>query len=410
MKVLFKALLLLTFSLFNTYAQISEYTFVPIFPNYPIAKNNVLGIGNLGFDSKEAFYNPSYTSDSQYGLSIFISNNTQIYSNSKIKEYAGEVDKFKSKFITVPNISLQYNFGNYIIYLQYFNDLLLYNYAPSGTWIKEFYTFNGLYGLSVKEPEFLINNHLVQFAISMKIIKNLSASIALLSNIYQNKSVFGTFTEELNSEFLDNYQVLTAINYSANPISLYLLFKSQTDPQRLGTEIMKVDNEIKYYNNSLVSYPGNLGYGIQYCIYEPLKLSLEMQHEFLNVNYKYEYKKAPSEVSDFSGEISHKIFNNKINLGVNYLTPIDLSIGFLYSTYLKYDVDVNKTIKYLHALSKIDNSTFYVLTFEYRYYNWLLNLGYQFSEANYDNERFDGNLSRKDIYQSLKLGVGYVFR
>ena len=381
------------------------------FPNYTIAKNNLLGIGNLGFDSEDAFYNPKYNFLNQNEVAIFLSTNSLISSTSKLDINNKQVDLFNGKFITSPNISLQYTYYEYTFFIQYFNDLLLKNFAPISTWSKHFYTLNGERQYSAREPEFLIANQVFQIAISRKIIDDLSISIGLLTNFYQNKQTYGDLTEDISSDNFDNYQILGTINYNSNIFSLYLLYKSQVDPKRLGPEMIKLNDEIEYYNNSIVSFPGILGYGLQYQIWAPVKISLEMQHEFLNTKFNYEYNRAPYEVWDRSGEFSHNIFNNKIIFGINYTSPIDLEIGFLYSKYLKYDIDVDKRINYFPPLPKLDNINLYSLSFEYTYLKWLFNLAYQNSSAEYYRAEFSEGAaqSTNNNYQSLKVGLGYKF-
>ena len=404
MKHLSFIVILILYFKFNIQAQIFEYDLIFTFNDYPIAKNNLSGIGNLGFDSHESLYNPKYNSENENKLAIYLSSNSIINYTAKIPSTDAEV--FKGEFIMWPNLSLQYNIDKYSFYIQYFNELLLKNRAV-GTWSFHIPSFNGERSITSPEPEFLISNNELQLAVSRKIMKGFSISVGILTNIFRNKQIFGSIVKEISSNFLDNIQILGSINYNSGSISLYLLGKSQAGPLHLNPEIIDLNEDIKFYNNAIISYPGYLGYGIQYKIINPLKISIEMQHEFFNTVYDYKYKRVPYvEPWDRSGKFSKNIFNNEIIIGLNYFTPINLSVGLMYSKYLKYDVDVNNLLNYINPLPKYDNINFYDFSCEYFYANWSIYLRYQVSSTGY--KKIPGERDRKDTYQLAILGLGFM--
>lgn len=390
-----------------SFGQISEYTFSELFLEHPIGKNNLRGIGNFGFDSFEQFYNPSKDENDSLTLDISLSGNYVLSSKVKL-DYNSGPELFKNTLALTPNLSIKYNCNNFSLFLQYFNNLMYNNESTAGTWSYTRHTFNGDRSFSTTGPKFCMSNQVLQGVASAILMNGLSFSIGVSTNIYKNSEDFNSnFISELSTEIFDNIQYLVSLNYKSDKINSYFLYRTQSDPQQFGkNDVIKISDDFQFYNNSIISFPGSIGYGIQIVPINGLKLSVEMEHEFLKTTYDYKYKKMPYESWDWSDKFSYSIFNNKIVLGINYHTPFSLVAGLAYSKYLKYDVNINQGYNYFPSLPKIEGLEYILFGFGYDFSKFYVQLDYQHSFASYKNN-FEGYGARKFYYNLIKVGLNY---
>lgn len=390
-----------------TFGQISEYTFSELFLENSIGKNNLNGIGNIGFDSYDQFYNPNKNGKDSSTLEISLSGNYVLSSKVKL-DYNSGPELFRNTHSLTPNLSIKYNYNNFSFFLQYYNSLMYNNESTAGSWSFTRHTFTGDRSFSITGPKFCMSNQVLQGVASAILINGLSFSIGVSTNIYKNAEDFNSnFISELSTEIFDNIQYLVSLNYKSDKINSYFLYRTQSDPQQFGkNDVIKISDDFQFYNNSIVSFPGSIGYGIQVAPINGLKLSVEMEHEFLKTTYDYKYKKMPYESWDWSDKFSYNIFNNKIVLGINYQTPFCLVAGLAYSKYLKYDVNINQGHNYFPLLPQIDVPEYILFGFGYDFSIFYAQLDYQHSFTSYKNN-YDGYGARKFYYNMIKVGLNY---
>ena len=156
----------------------------PAFGESPQTSIRSTGIGNYGFDSDEGFFNPLYSNyDSEFiaGFSTLMNTNSGVYRTNKANEsrrYSKNI--FDNSF----NFFLKYKHKNYAFHLNYFTNLYFRQRGQNGfDTLLLFKTYDGPLSILGINPEYIISNNILQFALSRK-FNNLVLTTGFLTNRY----------------------------------------------------------------------------------------------------------------------------------------------------------------------------------------------------------------------------------
>jgi len=353
-------------------------------------------LGNLGFDSDNNYYNPNYFSTSDE-LSFNIYGSASIYAEREYSQSRLSSNKTrvsKGNFYLKPNFGMQYRLGEYLLSINYQNNLL-FNRKLYDTRL-QFGTEYGVYGMFLDESDLKIKNDVLQMSVSKKFSDNFSISIGASTNYfdynleynYTDSSQKSVNNIELYSSGFSNPQFLFSLNYK-NPedISIYLLYRTQTKKIDLRPDSFSINGFPLISNWSEINYLAHLAYGIQVNSIESLKISIELFHKLI-----------------FSGNV----YNTTINMGVNKIFNDNFILGLVILYPIKLVLPIQSDIGGETTTS--DNSSFrpynrfsFIISSSYQYEKIKFFLSYQYSKLA-SNSNF---IEVKDLSQILNLGFNY---
>ena len=379
----------INYSPFNYYTEIS-----------PTEKYQTYGVGDYGFDSKINYFNPNYFSQKkEFYINIFGIINVASHKGYNINFGYPVIVNNKIHFL--PNISIGFKTGDYLINLIYINDFQFdskVSATPNNSELR-FYTSNGVYSIYPSNLNLEITNNILQLSLARKLGDNFSIAAGVITNSFSynldfdNSTALSIFSSHysfnLNSGFFSNLQFLTSLDY-INPdgVSFYLVFKSQGYHNKLNPSTLFMNDSIGIKNSSEINLPGHLAYGIQFHIINRLKMSIEMLNEFV----------APKS----------NTFDTKFSLGFNYLLLNSLHLGMIggvyihkaYATNMFPDGAINN---YMYSPKQAQNPFEIIISAGYEIHNMNFNAGYQYTNASY--KAYGGTIINESGI--LYFGVGY---
>jgi len=373
----------------------------PFFGESPQAAVRSSGIGNYGFDSEEGFFNPHgshYESDLIVGISSLMNINSGIHrtnKENKTRKYSTNI--FDNSF----DFFLKYKHKDYDFHLNYFTNLYFRQRGQNGLdALLLFKTYEGPMSIIGMNPEYIISNNVLQFAISRK-FNTLTITGGFLTNRYIYKiNLDHPYSVELKTSFLENFQLLLSLNYKYEDIlRFYILGRTANSEIELIPNIKSNNSQIISSYKLLASFPGLIAYGVQYNLLEDLRLSLEMCHDWLRFN----------DDPDLFVRWNQELFTSELILGINYNIFENWKIGLLYSNFLEYTsgVRLEHHVAYQGAVFfPIDKLQMYKAATNYNFKSWTIQLNYQYGVSEYDINQ-DGILEEKS--HLLRFGISKSF-
>ena len=403
-------LIILLFSL-NTYSQIVDNPPYGMFQEFPQIENHGMGIGNLGFDSPLNVYNPHYITGDSSNVRLFIGSDFAFrgtnYTYLSWTTFKDNIYRNPKTFI--PSLELQYWYNKYLFQLSYYQDYSMFADYTSGSTSYVFNTPYGTYGIASHERKINIRDNVLQFTFSHSPIPQISYTLGILSRSFKYEWDIRSIPPIVNkNSLLDNFQFIAGV--TANPckyLQAYITAVSESPRVGLSDPVYRLsDITVTYSGFTKVSYYGILGYGIQANIIDPLKVSIEMRHQFLydttNVLYPDGY---------MSWEKVH-IWNNEITLGLTLSLFDMVKFGYRYSYFLKYDnyKGFNEmTGDWSFAQGHISHPSSFAISGSVNINRFNILASYQHSSAYYGIQDLNDHNAYEDKTYLFSLSVGYSF-
>ncbi len=162
-------------------------------------------------------------------------------------------------------------------------------------------------------------------------------------------------------------------------------------------DVSEFDKKIIWDKKGIVSFPGEIAYGIQYRIY-PIALSLEIVHEYLYFNDR--------EIDD---KEYTDVFNTEIIAGTNLHLFDSFLMGFVASYYLRYDTHTKYPTPSPSdddAYTKREKPIMLGLSGKYIYSKFIFDFSYQYGLENYILQDAEELWALRDSAHFFTLGLG----
>lgn len=342
--------------------------------NYFASKVFQSGIGSLGFDNEQNFFNPHYQTRLN-DLRIMISGNyLKQYSDRHILMGLNK----ESSPVILPDLTASYRMQDYLFQLHFANTILMDN--------KYVYTEWASTAMTVQEVK--VSNYEFQFDVSRLISEYVSLTAGLSTDYYYNSSTFSSFKNVY--KIIYSLKPGTAAKYSAsinydnlNGLKFYIFFKSMIYRAEMDERYYRINN-VRVRTGGNINYPGILSLGVQYKLWNPVRLSLEYYEEYFSEDSRP---------------------NRKILIPGFNIRPIkSLVLGALFG----YQLSTERAFDHWNGiiLESSSDSYFGIFSMAYKYSRFSINTHFQFIHAYYfDNQHYE-LLSES---QKIRLSLGIEF-
>ncbi len=402
MKSIYCLLLVITISL-KVYSQYISNNPLGAYSEISVSeKIQTFGIGSYGFGSNVNYFNPHYLFEN-YRVDFSIFGNINLVAKKEFS-YGTMTDSYiNNKIRTIPGISINYKFNNYLLNLSYVNDFQFNSDLNNYNELR-FHISNATYSIIPQNSHLRFSNRILQISLSRKLWKNYSAAIGLSTNIFYYNYTFDYlgnsetlkphYDFNLESSGFSNYQFLFSFNHTDyNLVSWYILFKTQYSGLKLDPSEIELNNSLIYRHNAELYFPAHLAYGIQFNQIKDISISAEMFHE--------------NELEKTSN------YDTKFSLGANWNCLPELNLGLIGSIYIVKSYALPMFIDgvtyningYWNRVQHAKHPYIFIFDVKYEMDFFYFALGYQFTKGSVlnDTEKLE------DISGYLFFNIGYGF-
>ncbi|MCK4688647.1 MAG: hypothetical protein KAT66_10990 [Candidatus Lokiarchaeota archaeon] len=379
-------------------AQFTEYNllYYDLFCDSPYADIKQTGIGSFNFDKFNLLNNKTYEeSKLQISVNFLVDvNSSRLCKESHEIYEIEEYQMFSNDLKISPEFFVRYNINNYSLEIKNYYSKYLNPKQAEG----QLYT----------KINFHISNQVLEFSIIKNINNNIFASAGILTNNFNYSINWTNFNIEALSQtkYFDQFQFTGSFCYLFNSkLRVYFHFKTQKSKVKLSPSKFDLPNisENLIENNTVVSYPGLLAFGVQKTFITNLNISFEVLNHFLFANEHFTIHHLSG--IDRTYDYKHSTWNPELALGLNYSKIKNLQFGVQYSRYLKFDNEINGFGGIFQHEYKIHLPQTLILSSLFRFSNKIeISAVYQFSYAKTDYD-YGGDTNRyyRDSSHYLKL-------
>jgi hypothetical protein len=376
------------------------------FGGKPESEMKMYGIGSLGFGEWGNNYNPKYLELPQSiiikgGILYSMTGNTYEFLMNKSDD-----EIYKNNTRVLPSIDLFFKAEDWLFQIDYFYSTYSDATPIGGTFTFVFPNKSGskYYRIISQDPQFQLMNQRLQFAISKRVTDDVSMGLGIIFNGTNQIIDFNTSADkwEYSTSMFDYPQFLASINCILDPVNIYFLCKTQRTELSSKASSFQINGDDIETNIPFVSYPGLVGYGIEYNIKENLSVSLEMAHHYCVEDIKRWIDQWRSL------HVHQDMWNNEIILGIKYTPLNNVSLGVLYDSYLKYDrIGLADEIIYDTPLPQVESLKYCVVSASYdsKLFSVLLQYQYSFFKETEINNYYTHRNSNT-LKGSLSIPIG----
>lgn len=265
-------------------AQATYFYPIDLQENFVASKSFTSGIGNLGFDNYDGYFNPRFDTDSSMTQMLISANINMQYSEKYYYGDDGEGGLTKEgEYKLLPDISFKWQASDLLLQIHTKNTFQLeYNYLDQPYPFRFMSNNRFLYSYEIWKPHISCFNYNIQFDGSYSLIDELSISLGVSTNYFYKKIAFinpynlKEYSIEYSVDPFNKFQYLVALNYSEPDLfKLYFVYRTMSKNNITNEGIFPLSNNDYVTINGYVNFPENISTGIQYLFSDNLKFSIE---------------------------------------------------------------------------------------------------------------------------------------